>query len=85
MSRGAPIRTEWINGRIRAAGPLTTPALLSHLTPTLPGEEGDGFAFSFLKPPLSRWVGVRRERGGRGSEGLGGAENAGFIDNRGIG
>src|SRR5262245_33860315 len=51
--------------------PLTTPALLSHRTPTLLGEEGDCFKKS-CKPPLSRWAGVRWERGGRGSEGPGG-------------
>src|SRR4030095_3927284 len=51
--------------------PLTSPTLLSHLTPTLPGEEGDCFKFAFSKPLLSRWKGVRWERrswGGEGSE-----------------
>ena len=49
----------------RAARPLTTPALLSHLTPTLPGEEGDCFKFVFLNPlSPGGW-----ECGGREGEG----------------
>ncbi len=37
---------------VRAGGPLTSPALLSRLTPTLPGEEGDCFDLFFKAPPL---------------------------------
>ena len=50
----------------RAAWPLTTPALLSHRTPTLPGEEGDCFKLVFCVPPLSRRSGGRTGERGKG-------------------
>jgi hypothetical protein len=51
---------------VRAAGPLTTPALLSHRTPDHPGEEGDGFKLVFLCPlsPGGRECGGREGEGG---------------------
>jgi len=49
----------------RAAGPLTSPALLSRLTPTRPGEEGDCLDL-FLKSPSSPGG---RACGGRGGVG----------------
>src|SRR6185295_2494171 len=75
-------------GRVRAAGPLTSPALLSRRTP-FPRERRETtkeeICFCFFQPPLSRGKGVRWERGGRGSEGPDGADDATICEGGGIG
>ncbi len=54
------------SGVVRAAGPLTSPARLSHRTPTPPGEEGDCFKLVFVNPlsPGGRECGGREGEGG---------------------
>src|SRR6185295_10046303 len=58
---------------VRAGGAPSPPRPSSPTSrPPTRGEEGDYKRRDFLcffQPPLSRWVGVRWERGGRGSEG----------------
>ena len=44
-------------------GPLTSPTLLSHRTPTRPGEEGDCFKLVFYTPSLPVGGSAVGERG----------------------